>query len=92
MTSDAEGSPVITKEALSLGTRVVSADVGDMATQLEGMSGCRIVAGGGPAAYVGAIRSVLGEAGPDVAEARRRFDNAREAAGVLEIWNEVLGR
>lgn len=43
LTSDEEGSPNITREALSLNKRVFSVDVGDVKQQLEGLNNSVIV-------------------------------------------------
>jgi glycosyltransferase involved in cell wall biosynthesis len=42
LTSDHEGSPNVIKEALACNTAVVSVDVGDVATRVEGVTGCHI--------------------------------------------------
>lgn len=91
MTSSSEGSPVITKEALVCGTRVVSVDVGDMAEQLRGFSGCEIAAPDS-VALASAVVRCLGSPGPDSDVARARFGMAREIEGVCSVYRSVVGR
>ena len=43
LTSDEEGSPNITREALSLNKRVFSVDVGDVKQQLKGLKNSAII-------------------------------------------------
>jgi glycosyltransferase involved in cell wall biosynthesis len=91
LTSRSEGSPVITKEALCVGTRVVSVDVGDVRDQLEAMSGCAVVESRNPRDLADATRRCLRLPPPDAQEARRRFDVAREAKSVAEVYRRVVG-
>lgn len=85
LTSDREGSPVVTKEALCAGVRVVSTPVGDVDGQLSGFSGCA-VATMEPASIADSITSVLREPVPDAALARRRFDTSVEARELLRLY------
>lgn len=89
LTSQREGSPVVTKEALCAGTRVVSVDVGDVRQQLEGFSGAKVVACREPAAIADAIRLVLQDPSPDKQLAAARFDHVHEARALLALYDEL---
>lgn len=89
-TSEREGSPVVTKEALCCGTRVVSTDVGDMRAQLEGFTGCGIVGDRSASAVVEATRLALGEDAPDASVAAMRFDIAKESSAVMSVYQAVV--
>ncbi len=91
LTSEREGSPVVTKEALCAGTRVVSVRVGDMEWQLEGMSGCDIVDVPKPPVIAAAVLEALAAPPPDAETARARFDIARTAEGVSRVYDSVTG-
>ena len=90
MTSRFEGSPVITREAMCCGKRVVSVDVGDMADQLAGVDGCAVVNTRRPEALAEAIVSCSALQGPDPKECARRFTIEREASAVISVYREVL--
>lgn len=91
MTSDEEGSPVITKEALCCGTRVVGPAVGDLAEQLKGMSGCRVARSRSPRDLADAVLQALSEPAPDPAVGLGRFSIEREVSAVAETYARVLG-
>lgn len=91
LTSDAEGSPVITKEALCCGSRVVSTPVGDVAGQLHGFSGCGVAPSFDAGDVAAQVRHALSQTGPDAQEAARRFSTRAEAESVLRVYREVLG-
>lgn len=85
LTSDREGSPVVTKEALCAGVRVVSTPVGDVDGQISGFSGCA-VATMDPDSIAKSIASVLREPVPDATLARLRFDTSVEARELLRLY------
>lgn len=89
MTSDREGSPVVTKEALCAGTRVVSTPVGDVAEQFSGLSGCA-VAGWDVAELAASALRLLDGPAPDRSIAARRFDVAREASALMAIYRSMV--
>jgi len=59
MTSKAEGSPQIIKEALACGTPIVSVDVGDVRERLLGLTGCWVVCNNNEEDLVAAIKNAL---------------------------------
>ena len=89
-TSDREGSPVLSKEALCCGTRVVAVPAGDLATQVDGLAGCRIVQSRRPADLAAAIAEVLTEPGPDARIAAERFSATAEARAVLDVYRGLV--
>jgi len=89
LTSAHEGSPVVTKESLCCGSRVVSVDVGDVHEQVEGFSGCRIVEADAEKIAAG-VREALAEARPDATRARELFNTAREAEALTRLYASVL--
>jgi glycosyltransferase involved in cell wall biosynthesis len=90
MTSRHEGSPVITREALCCGVRVVSVDVGDVRDQLDGFEGCALVESRDPQALADAVIRSLAGPSPDAQLAARRFDLRREAESVYETYREAI--
>ncbi len=89
LTSDREGSPIVTKEALCSAVRVVSTPVGDVDDQLRGFSGCRI-SGWASDDIAGSIGSVLNEERPDRRLAAERFDHARECSELLSVYRSMI--
>lgn len=90
MTSRYEGSPVVTKEALCAGTRVVSVDVGDVAEQLSGFSGCALVERRDAGCIASALRTALDEPAPDPTLAAQRFGIEREVSGLLGAYRAAV--
>lgn len=91
MTSRHEGSPVVTREAMCCGVRVVSVDVGDVAEQVAGFDGCAVVESRSPVVLADAVREVLAQAAPDVSMAAQRFGIERQASDVLAAYRDALG-
>ena len=89
LTSDREGSPVVTKEALCSGARVVSTPVGDVSDQLDGFSGCA-VAGWQTGDLASAALRVIAEPAPDRQIARQRFDVSNESAALMKIYRSMV--
>lgn len=89
MTSRAEGSPVVTKEAVCCAVRVVSVAVGDVGAQLEGLSGCRVVDSRQPEALADAVQAVLAEGAP--AGACERFSSQTQADRVVAAYHLAAG-
>lgn len=89
LTSDREGSPVVTKEALCSGARVVSTPVGDVSEQIHGFSGCR-VSDWTAKTLAEDVFSVLSEPPPDRAIAVRRFGLENEVSSLLRIYRSMV--
>jgi glycosyltransferase involved in cell wall biosynthesis len=90
MTSKHEGSPVITREALCCGVRVVSVDVGDVRSQLVGFSGCEVVMDRDPITIAEAVLRQANCSPPDAERARLAFDLAHEASQVLSAYKDAV--
>jgi glycosyltransferase involved in cell wall biosynthesis len=92
LTSTHEGSPNAVKEALACDVPVVSVDVGDVRSLLEGIDGC-VVAPAEPAALADGLAAVL--SGPGRVEARERHRGLsleRTAERLIEVYETVLDR
>jgi glycosyltransferase involved in cell wall biosynthesis len=92
MTSAFEASPVTIREALSCNVPVVSTDVGDARTVMDGIAGCRIVEPD-PARIAEALRSVLAE--PRRVQSRERmraYSLETVAAALTTLYERVVER
>lgn len=90
LTSYQEGSPTVVKEAMACERPIVSVPVGDVAAQLEGISGCH-VAPADADALAAALARV--HAGPRRVESRKRAEaQSLEATAVrlVEFYEWVL--
>ena len=98
LTSLHESGPLVVKEAIACGTRVVAADVGDVRETLADAPGTAVTSHD-PAEIAAAIERVLGtKDDPDAAEARRRrvfecgLDDASIARRLLSLYADVIAR
>jgi glycosyltransferase involved in cell wall biosynthesis len=92
LTSTHEGSPNAVKEALACDVPVVSVDVGDVRSLLDGIAGC-VVAPADPAGLADGLAAVL--SGPGRVEARERhlgLSLERAAERLIEVYETVLER
>lgn len=91
LTSDEEGSPNITREALSLNKRVFSVDVGDVKQQLAGLNNSAIISRN-PDEATKLILQKLAEPYADNTrlEIRERIDFERIAQGLVDIYSDIL--
>lgn len=95
MTSKAEGSPQIIKEALACGTPVVSVDVGDVRERLEGLPGCWVVGNNNEEELVKALNKALMFKGRSVGRQKIQSDhleNKMIANRLIGIYNSVITR
>jgi teichuronic acid biosynthesis glycosyltransferase TuaC len=88
-TSKREGSPVLSKEALCCGTRVVAVPSGDLAVQIDGLSGCELVESRKPADLAVAVERVLDQPRPDARIAAERFSVDAEAVAIADLYHKV---
>lgn len=91
LTSDEEGSPNISREAMALDKRVFSVEVGDMRQQLQGLSDSAIISRE-PAQAAETIRQHLSQPYTDnTREARRTvLDFNCLADGLVNIYRQLL--
>jgi len=92
LTSTHEGSPNAVKEALACEIPVVSVDVGDVASLLQGIDGCHLAVAD-PSDIAEKLRRVLDGAGRVAGRARAdEVSLGRNAARLLEIYEMLVGR
>jgi glycosyltransferase involved in cell wall biosynthesis len=90
--SDTEGSPTSVKEALACDLPVVSTDVGDVRTLLQGIEGVELCEQR-VESIARALRRVLERSNRttfDGRSAMRRYDLAQTAQALLEVYGTVL--
>lgn len=92
LTSRHEGSPSVVREALACGLPVVSVDVGDVRSLLDGVRGCAVL-GREPGALAAALQQVLARPGRSDGRQRildRGLDQPSIARRVLALYDTVL--
>lgn len=90
MTSVSEGSPVTIREALCMGTRVVSVDVGDVSRWLSARPGCRVVESRSVDNLAEACADVLSENLYITDDERYSMSLAREAETIVALYRALL--
>jgi teichuronic acid biosynthesis glycosyltransferase TuaC len=89
LTSEREGSPVVTKEAICCGTRVASVPVGDVSEQFAGVTGAVVAETRSAEAVAAAVRRALAEPAPQPG-VRERFSGATEGRAYVRMYEEAL--
>jgi glycosyltransferase involved in cell wall biosynthesis len=91
MTSHFEGSPVTVRESLASGTPVISVAVGDVATQLLGLSGCAVVEADATLLAAATLASLRTTPNPDVLVAAvvGRTDRKTIARQLVRVYADV---
>lgn len=91
LTSDEEGSPNITREALSLNKRVFSVDVGDVKSQIKGLKNSAIISRN-PSIAAETIREHLSETYTDNSRSslRSQIDFAYIAHNLVDKYEQLL--
>ena len=93
MTSKAEGSPQVIKEAMACGCPIVSVDVGDVAERTEGVDGCFVVKSREPREIADAVEKAISFEGKT--NGREKIiefglTNEQVAKKIIRIYEQIL--
>jgi len=88
--SDAEGSPVVIKEAMACNLPIVSVDVGDVAQVIGGVEGCYL-AERTPADLADKLALALGHEQSAGRAAIQHLQTGAEAQAILALYRDLLG-
>jgi len=93
MTSKSEGSPMMVKEALACNLPVVSTNVGDVKSMIDGLENCYIIDDESPN-YIAKIVEKCIKSGtvPNGRQRMRLFSNDTVANQVYDIYKSVLAK
>lgn len=94
LTSFAEGSPQVVKEALACGCPIVSVDVGDVRERIEGVEGCFVAQTREPQELAGLLDKAMAFKGKTKGRERIVADgieNNKVAEELIKIYGQVIG-
>lgn len=90
MTSYSEGSPQIIKEALACNQRILSVNVGDVAEQLDGVTGC-MISTHSPGELKEKLTILVKMPQPEKGrEKAEKYNNEKIAGKILNVYQKVL--
>lgn len=95
MTSRAEGSPQVVKEAMACSCPIVSVDVGDVAERTEGVDGCYVVKSREPREIAEAIEKALAFEGRTNGREKileYGLTNEIVAKKIIKIYGNIIGK
>lgn len=93
LTSKAEGSPQVIKEAMACGCPIVSVDVGDVKERITGVDGCFLAKSRNPEELAELLEMALAykdKTDAPTALKNQNLSNSQVAQQIVEIYNQIL--